>query len=247
MDEYDGIAIKDYGDVTITATLANGVSRSFLLHVVKSDGEIADYEGVTLDKTKMTLKVGKYDQILATPVNPYAYAVDYMWISADDSIATVNDLGVVKAVSPGTVDIMLVDLENREIQKCKVTVKGNEGRIVKRNGSTYKITSDKKGSRTAMLVKAKKASKVVIPAYIKYDGKKYSVNKIKAKAFAKSKANRIVVKTKKLTKARVKGALKGSKVRKVYVRVGKKYNKKYVKKYKKIFTQKNAGKGVVVK
>ena len=36
-------------------------------------------------------------------------------------------------------------------------------------------------------------------------------------------------------------------MKKIYVRVGKKsVNKKYIKKYKKIFTKKNAGKGVIV-
>ncbi|MBQ3369817.1 MAG: CotH kinase family protein [Mogibacterium sp.] len=249
MSEYDSIAIKDYGDVTITATLKNGVSRSFLLHVIKSDGEIEDYEGMQLDRTKMTLKVGQYDQILATPVNPKAYVADYLWLSSNEKVATVDDLGVVQAVKPGTAEIMMIDMETREIHKCKVTVKSktNLGKVVKRNGSTYKITSDKKGARTCMLIKAKNAQKVVVPAYIKYDGKKYNVNKIKARAFAKSKATRVVLKTKKLTKARVKGSMSGSKVKKIYVRVGKtKANKTYIKKYRKIFTKKNAGKAVIV-
>lgn len=58
----------------------------------------------------------------------------------------------------------------------------------------------------------------------------------------------ITVKSKKLSKKRVKGALKGSKVKTVKVKVGsKKTNKKYVKKYKKYFSKKNCGKKVKVK
>lgn len=77
-------------------------------------------------------------------------------------------------------------------------------------------------------------------------GKK--VKKIKKGAFKNFRnANTLVVKSKKLTRARVKGSLKGSSITKVKVNVGKKKtNKKYVKKYKKIFTKKNCGKKVRV-
>ena len=77
-------------------------------------------------------------------------------------------------------------------------------------------------------------------------GKK--VKKIKKGSFQNLRnANTLVVKSKKLTKARVKGSLKGSSITKVKVNVGKKKtNKKYVKRYKKIFTKKNCGKKVRV-
>jgi hypothetical protein len=145
--------------------------------------------------------------------------------------------------------------------KCSVTVKGGEGgdssnnnppadntgATVTYNGSDYQITSDKEGARTAMLVKAKNAKSVTIPASVKLNDQIYEVNSIKAKAFSKSKAKKLTVKTKKLSKARVKGSLKGSKIKKVKVKVGKKKtNKKYVKKYKKYFKKKNCGKKVRV-
>ena len=78
-------------------------------------------------------------------------------------------------------------------------------------------------------------------------GKK--VAKISKKAFAKcSKCTKLVLKTTKLKKAKVKGCLTGSKVKTVQVKVGnKKANKKYVKAYKKIFTKKIAGKKAKVK
>ena len=74
------------------------------------------------------------------------------------------------------------------------------------------------------------------------------VKKISKYAFKNYKnAKTLVVKTKKLKKAKVKNSLKGSAVTKVKVKVGsKKINKKYVKKYKKIFTKKNACKKVKV-
>ncbi|MDO4860772.1 MAG: 5'-nucleotidase C-terminal domain-containing protein, partial [Bacillota bacterium] len=88
--------------------------------------------------------------------------------------------------------------------------------------------------------KAKYVTKIII-------GKK--TKKIAAKAFAKyKKTKNLVIKTKKLKKAKVKNSLKNSAVRTIKVNVGtKKANKTYVKKYKKIFTKKNAGKKVTVK
>ena len=58
----------------------------------------------------------------------------------------------------------------------------------------------------------------------------------------------VTLKTKKLTKKKVKGALKGSGVKTVKIKVGKaKANKTYAKKYKKFFTKANCGKKVKVK
>ena len=135
-------------------------------------------------------------------------------------------------------------------------------------GSNYTVTSAAAG--TAAFTKAKNAKSVTVPATVKVNGKTLKVTQINAKAFTgkkiktvtvgknvkkiaknafnKSKATTVIVKTKALKKASVKGSLKGSKVKTVKVKVGsKKVNKTYVKKYKKIFTKKNAGKKVKVK
>ena len=75
-----------------------------------------------------------------------------------------------------------------------------------------------------------------------------NIKKVSSKAFSGSKATKLIVKSKKLTKKSVKNSLKGSKVKTVKVKVGTwKQNKAYVKKYKKIFTKSNAGKKVTVK
>ena len=137
-------------------------------------------------------------------------------------------------------------------------------------GNKYKILSTKAGKLTVALTKAKNAKNVAIPASVNINKKSYSVvqanakaftakairtvtigkniAKIKKNAFSRSKATKMIVKTKKLKKATVKGSLKGSKIKTVQVKVGKKkVNRTYVKKYKKIFTKKNAGKKVKVK
>ena len=102
------------------------------------------------------------------------------------------------------------------------------------DGRLYKITIIGKGA-----FQAKKIRKITI-------GK--NVKKLEAKAFAKSKASVLVLKTGRLTKSRIRGCLKGSAIRKIAVRVssGSK-NKKYKKKYKKIFTRKLTGKKVIIR
>ena len=77
-----------------------------------------------------------------------------------------------------------------------------------------------------------------------------NVEQIKANAFKGSKATKVIVKTKLLTKAKVKNSLNGSKVKTVKVKItakASKTNKKFVKKYKKYFTKANAGKKAAVK
>gem|GEM_PF-5873488 len=156
-----------------------------------------------------------------------------------------------------------------QFTKIKI-VKGKTYKVAK---NSYKVTkvaaAKKKGIVT--FTKAKNAKNITVPKTVKLtDGKVYTVNRVAKNAFtakkirkvtvganvnrldknafAKSKAKTLVVKTKKLTKARVKGSLKSSKIKTVSVKVGsKKVNRKYVKKYKKIFTKKNAGRKVVVK
>ena len=256
------VNIYDYGDVIITATLSNGKTKSYNLHVV-TYGDVEEREESVLDKTSLTLSPGEYSQIqiISTPI--LCTPPEFIWLSMNEDVAKVDEVGVVTGVAPGTTNILAVSSETREIMKCSVTVKGGEGgdssninnnppadntgATVTYGGSDYQITSDKEGARTAMLVKAKNAKRVTIPASVKLNDRTYEVNSIKAKAFSKSKAKKLTVKTKKLSKARVKGSLKGSKIKKVKVKVGKKKtNKKYVKKYKNYFKKKNCGKKVKV-
>ena len=172
------------------------------------------------------------------------------WESADKSIAKVNDDGVITAGSAGQVRVTGKLPTGQESVSYAVVVEKqgrpdtSKGTSHKVSGSTYKVLS----TGTVALTKAKNVKTVTVPATVKIGGKTFKVTKIAAGAFKGSKATKLVVKTKKLTKKSVKGCLKGSKIKTVKVSLGKKsVNKKYVKKYKKIFTKKNAGRKVSVK
>ena len=140
------------------------------------------------------------------------------------------------------------------------------------SNSKYKVLTNVSGanSGTVAFITAKNAKSVAVPETVKLNGKTFKVTQvnanafkgkkirtvtigknvktIKRNAFKKSPATKIILKTKLLKKAKVKGCLKGSKIKTVQVKVGSKsQNKKTVKSYKKIFTKANAGKTVIVK
>ena len=140
------------------------------------------------------------------------------------------------------------------------------GTTHKVGGNTFEVLS----ANTVAFTKAKNKKSVTVPATVMIDDKTFNVVQVNPKAFAakkirtvtigknvktirknafsKSKATKMVIKTRMLTKKTVKGSLKNSKIKTVQVKAGKKKeNKKYIKKYKKIFTKKNAGKKVTVK
>ena len=179
-------------------------------------------------------------------------------VLADPAATAEQKAAAAKAVTDAIKNLKSLDSKVGQ----EITVAKNVYVITKDPGATW--------DGEVSLKTAKNAKNVSVPKVVTYEGKSYEVNRVQAgafrakkirkvtlganiekldkNAFKKSKATTIVVKTKSLTKASVKGALKGSKVKTVQVKVGsKKVNKKFVKKYKKIFTKKNAGKKVTVK
>ena len=106
---YDGdVKLHTVGDVTITMTLYNGVSKSYILHIYNPyETETVYPESLTLQPEKIELKVGQQEQIiysLETNGNPYgdSYA---KFVSSDPEVATVDRTGLVTAVKPGTATI----------------------------------------------------------------------------------------------------------------------------------------------
>ena len=159
----------------------------------------------------------------------------------------------------------------KEAVKAKVV----KGKIYTVNGKKYKVTKVAKGKTagTVTFVKGKKVKSLLVPATVKIKGDTYKVTAIGARAFTYKKirtvtigknvkkisknafrssgVTKVIIKTKLLTKTRVKGSLKSSKVKTILVRITKKKatktNRTYVKKYKKIFTKKNAGRKITLK
>ena len=79
--------------------------------------------GVTLDKSTLSLEEGATGNLVATvaPSNASYKAVKFT--SSDDAIATVDDNGLVTAVTAGTADITVESIENgSKTAVCTLTV-----------------------------------------------------------------------------------------------------------------------------
>lgn len=84
-----------------------------------SCGEVK-IESITLSKNAAELKEGE-SVTLSAVVAPENATESYGWKSADESVATVDENGVVTAVAPGNTNILAVS-ESGKTAACSVTV-----------------------------------------------------------------------------------------------------------------------------
>ncbi len=115
-------ASRQPGTCFITARTTDGSSITAKTYVIVSDGT----KSITLDKTSLTMKVGDKDtDLTATAVLncgiEYKDAVN--WTSSNTSVATVDSLGIVKAVGPGTAKITAAAADGSNVKaECTVSV-----------------------------------------------------------------------------------------------------------------------------
>ena len=243
------------GDITLYAKFSSGGSSSNRYSIT------TDVTGGTISSNKTVAKGG-------------SYTVEYSPNAGYElSKILVDGESVDIAAYPASYTFENVT-ENHSIEVTFVKTGGGTpavkvGDTAVYSKSTYVVTSV--SPATVTLKKARNKKIVTVPAYITIHGNKYkvtsieanaftgkairtvyigsNVKKIKRNAFRSSKATYVVVKTKLLTKASVKGSLRLSKVKTVKVKVStkKSVKKTYVKKYKRFFTKTNAGRKVTVK
>lgn len=112
---------KGYGDSTVTATFTfkgRGYSDSCLVHV----GVPA--EGVDLDKGKLTMKTGETAQLKAVFDPKDTTDTLCYWYSENESVAKVDENGLVTAVAPGKTVISVITDDGNYYSTCKTEVKG---------------------------------------------------------------------------------------------------------------------------
>ena len=107
--------------------------------------------GVSLDKTSLTVKVGKTASLIATvkPENASDKAVT--WTSDDETIATVDNSGLVTAVSPGTVTITVTTADGGFFDSCIVTVEPNVVTEITIDKPTLTLKAGGTGKLTAVV------------------------------------------------------------------------------------------------
>ena len=98
--------------------------------------------GLTLNKTDFTIPVGDPDVQLSVSGGSGSYT----WVSQDPAVASVTDKGVVKAVSGGTVNILVSD-GNRK-GTCIVRVKGGSAPSSNTGTTTPSAPTDLKLNKT---------------------------------------------------------------------------------------------------
>lgn len=110
------------GTCFITARTTDGSSITAKTYVIVSDGT----KSITLDKTSLTMKVGDKDiDLTATAVLNCGieYKDAVTWTSSNTSVATVDALGIVKAVGPGTAKITASAADGSNVKaECTVSV-----------------------------------------------------------------------------------------------------------------------------
>ena len=77
---------------------------------------------VEIDKSSMTLMIGSTGKIMATVHPSDATDRSVVWFSDDESVATVNDEGIVTAVGAGTAAVFVRTVDGNYVGICFVTV-----------------------------------------------------------------------------------------------------------------------------
>ena len=107
------------GTATITAASASDAKiKAECVVTVLAPVAVTD---VTLNKSAMTLLVGRTETLTATVAPEDATNKDIVWTSSDESVATVKN-GVVTAVAKGTADITVTTADGNHQATCKVKV-----------------------------------------------------------------------------------------------------------------------------
>lgn len=119
----------------VTSISADGTRATFIMPDYnqriqakwKLNGPLVNVTGVTLNHETLSLNAGDIVPITATVHPDNATDKVVKWTSSNPLVATVDEKGVVKALSEGTAEITATTLENSDKQftaKCKVSVTG---------------------------------------------------------------------------------------------------------------------------
>lgn len=95
---------------------------SAVLTYAGSGGEVTHVTSVTLDIHEQTLVAFETLQLTATVEPENADDKSVTWSSSDETVATVNETGLVQAWKAGTADITVKSVDGEKTDVCKLTV-----------------------------------------------------------------------------------------------------------------------------
>lgn len=151
VDNYGKVKALKTGTATIRATATDGSGKFADCHVTVTT---ITPERIELDPTEIPKLVVGHSKTIRATVLPQGAPQQVTWTSSDESIATVNDIGLVtaKGVGPdgatGSATITATSAENPQIQKtCVVSTykpsptEGFNWEVIDEEAKTAKITS----------------------------------------------------------------------------------------------------------
>lgn len=172
VDSNGVVTSKNSGSTIITATTHNGLKTEFFIEVETS------VTNITLNSNEINLNPGGTFKLDAT-VNPSnASNKNIKWISANESIATVDQSGNVAADVAGTTYISAVSADGKVIATCTVNV----SKPVVTKPAKVKIKSAKKKGKKVTLKWKKISDAAGYVVYMKTNSGKFKVVKTVKKA-----------------------------------------------------------------
>lgn len=138
-------------------------------------------EGVTLDKSTLSMFVGDSATLIATITPSDADEKGLIWTSSDSSIVTVDENGNIKAIKEGTVTITVTTKDGSKTAKCTVTVgkkettttaKGNATTTKKATTTTTRTTTTRTTTTTTTTTVQDRYT-IVITRLVTQDGSTY--------------------------------------------------------------------------
>lgn len=172
VDSNGVVTSKNSGSTIITATTHNGLKTEFFIEVETS------VTNITLNSNEINLNPGGTFKLDAT-VNPSnASNKNIKWISANESIATVDQSGNVTADVDGTTYISAVSADGKVVATCTVNV----SKPVVTKPAKVKIKSAKKKGKKVTLKWKKISDAAGYVVYMKTNSGKFKAVKTVKKA-----------------------------------------------------------------
>lgn len=124
----EGVELETPTAQTLTFPMpANEVTLTAVFEEIPP--ETVPVTGVKLDKTELTLDKGDTAKLTATITPAEATEKGVLWNSTNNQVATVDENGVVKAISAGTVTITVITKDGGFTASCTVTVKDDQAPV----------------------------------------------------------------------------------------------------------------------
>ena len=172
VDSNGGVTSKNSGSTIITVTTHNGLKTEFFIEVE------TPVTNITLNSNEINLNPGGTFKLDATVNSSNASNKNIKWISANESIATVDQSGNVAADVAGTTYISAVSADGKVVATCTVNV----SKPVVTKPAKVKIKSAKKKGKKVTLKWKKISDAAGYVVYMKTNSGKFKAVKTVKKA-----------------------------------------------------------------